>query len=48
MIDRHAGEVGQEDRRLLVFLGELRSVLLLGEVEVAVGLSADEDRDPEK
>ena len=47
VVDRDAGPLGQDDERLLVGLVE-RAALLLGQVEVAVGLPADEDGHPQE
>ena len=47
VLDRDRRPAGEDDERLLVGLVEL-AALLLGEVEVAVGLAADEDRHAEE
>jgi hypothetical protein len=48
VVDRHAGEAGEQHRRLLVLLGELHTALLVGQVEVAEGDAADRDRHAEE
>ena len=40
VVDRDAGEVGEQHERLLVVVGERLAAVLLGQVEVAVGLAA--------
>ena len=44
MVDRDAGELGQHDDRFLVLLAEPLGALLVGQVEVAERLAADQDR----
>ena len=47
VVDRDRGPVRQDDERLLVGLVE-PALVLLGQVQVAVGLAADEDRHAEE
>ena len=47
-LDRDAGELCEQGDRLLVVLGELCPVLLVGEIEVPVRLTVDEDRHPQE
>ncbi len=48
MVDGDAGELGQQDERLLVVLGELAAALLVAQIQVAIGHVADADRDPQE
>ena len=48
VVDRDPGELGEEPHGLLVLVGELRAARLVGQVQVAVGLAGDEDRDAEE
>lgn len=48
VVDREAGELGQQDDGVLVGPGELSAIVLLGQVEVSVSAAADEDRHPEE
>ena len=48
VVDRDRRPVGQDDHRLLVLGRERLAAGLLGQVQVAPGLPADEDRDAEE
>ena len=48
VLDRGAGPLGEDHCRLLVRLGELAAALLLGQVQVAPGPAADQDRDAQE
>ena len=48
VVDGHGGPLGQDDHQLLVAVGELLPAGLVGQVEVAIGLSAHRYGHPEE